>query len=290
MSNTTEITILSGKGGTGKTSITAALASIAKEKAIYADCDVDAADLHLILRPNNLEEYIYYGSWSCAIDSDKCYNCGACFARCQFNAIVKGHDDQYHINELKCEGCRLCERLCPANAITATQSTNNFWYKAETRFGKLIHAKMGPGEENSGKLVTQVRKTAREQVTNEKFILVDGPPGIGCSTIASVSNVDKVLVVFEPTISGVHDAKRLIELAESFKTKIYAVINKYDINQSLTQMIEKLLDKKNIPLIGCIPFDDCFNAASVAQQSIVEYKPDSQIAELFEKIWEALSQ
>jgi len=284
-----EITILSGKGGTGKTTISAALASIA-ENAVYCDNDVDASDLHLIFKPEVNEINSFASGWDVHIDNDKCSECQLCLQHCRFDAIHKNNQGALYINNFQCEGCRLCERICPNDAITSIKNNNNQWFISSSRFGDLVHAEMGAGEENSGKLVTQIRKKAKEiaQANNNDYVINDGPPGIGCATIASLSGTDKVLLVIEPTMSGFHDVIRLIELVDSFENKIYAIINKYDINEEITSEIEHYLNKKGIPLMACIPFDEMMVESMNAGQTIVEYKPESNVSQIITNIWEQL--
>jgi MinD superfamily P-loop ATPase len=270
-----ELTILSGKGGTGKTSITAALASLSSN-AVLCDSDVDASDLHLILQPKTIHKEVFEGNYIAQIDPDLCQNCGICIDECRFDAIHINAEDQYFINLLQCEGCRLCERLCPENAVKSEKSKNNFWMISETRYGKMVHAHMGAGEENSGKLVTQVRNKAREiaKKENKDLIINDGPPGIGCPVISSLSGTQMVLLVIEPSKSGLHDIKRLVQLVRDFKIPMKAIINKYDIHLEISSQIAKYLESEDIPLIGKIGFDTAFVEAMIAGKSIVEFCSD----------------
>ena len=281
-----EITILSGKGGAGKTSVAAALASVVKN-AVFCDNDVDAADLHLIFNPEIIETYTFDSGKKANINFEDCINCGLCSEYCRFDAIHLNDVGHYKVNHFQCEGCRLCERVCPTEAISMIENNNNFWYVSETRFGTLVHAKMGPGEENSGKLVTKIRHKAKEIATNTNaaFIINDGPPGIGCSAIASVTGTDLVLLVIEPTLSGLHDAARLVELAESFKIPVQAVINKFDINPEITGKAEKYLSEKNIPLAGKLSFEPKMVESMVEEKTIVEYAPNDNISREFYSIW-----
>jgi len=280
-----ELTILSGKGGTGKTSITAALASIASN-AVLCDNDVDAADLHLILHPDIKEEHSFSSGWKAIIDPGKCNQCGLCISHCRFDAI---HDtkNQLEVNPFQCEGCRLCERICPEQAIRSEQNKNNYWYVSDTRFGPMVHAKMGPGEENSGKLVSQVRKKAKEiaLITQKDFIINDGPPGIGCAAISSLTGTDLALVVIEPSKSSLHDADRLIKLIESFKIPACALINKYDLNLELSRNIEAYLKTKNIPLLTKIPFDKAMVQAMINGKTIIEHEPESKPSIEIKRLW-----
>ncbi|RZT95550.1 MinD superfamily P-loop ATPase [Ancylomarina subtilis] len=281
-----EMTILSGKGGTGKTSITAALSGLV-QSAVLCDNDVDAADLHLILHPDIIEEHAFASGWKAEIDTSKCKRCDICLSHCRFDAIHTNAAEKLVINPFQCEGCRLCERICPEQAIRSEQYTNNYWYVSNTRFGTLVHAKMGPGEENSGKLVTQVRKKAKEiALTNQKeWIINDGPPGIGCAAIASLTGTDLALIVIEPSKSSLHDADRLIKLIESFKIPVFALINKFDLNLELSQSIANYLKTKNIPLVAKIPFDKAMVHAMINKQTIVEYQPNSNISKEIKKLW-----
>ncbi len=284
-----EITVLSGKGGTGKTTITASLASLA-DNAVLCDNDVDASDLHLILDPSIKETHVFEGAWLAKIDESKCINCGICADACRYDAIDFSVETGYHINELKCEGCRLCERICPHEAIRSEQSLKNSWYLSETRFGTMIHANLAPGEENSGKLVSLIRQNARKtaDMHHNAFLINDGPPGIGCSTIASVTGADAVLLVIEPTLSGLHDVKRLNELVTSFNIPQFAVINKFDINPEVTREVIAYLKEKNIPLLGEIPFDPQVVKSMLSGKSIIEYEPNSRLASLLRDTWDRL--
>ncbi len=286
----TEITILSGKGGTGKTSITAALASIASN-AVFCDNDVDAADLHLILDPKIREEHVFYGAYVPSIDQSKCTQCGICADNCRFNAITLDKNGNYEIDPFKCEGCRLCERLCPEEAITSKKSDGNRWFVSDTRFGPMVHAHMGPGEENSGKLVTEVRRRARKiaEETGAELILNDGPPGIGCTAISSITGTGHVLIVTEPTIAGLHDAKRLVELVENFNIPISAIINKYDINSEVSDEVDQYFIGKNIPVLAKINFDVAFVKAMLEKKSLIEYNPTSETSEMIKKMWKTLT-
>jgi len=284
-----EITVISGKGGTGKTTLTAALAAAGSDM-VLCDGDVDAADLHLILNPEIRETHKFEGSWQAQINTDLCTHCGICSEYCRFDAIVINGDNRI-IDPFKCEGCRLCERICPSRAITSRRSLNNFWFVSDTRFGPMVHARMGPGEENSGKLVTRVRTRARELASTHHsgYILTDGPPGTGCPAIASITGADAVLVVIEPSKSSLHDAKRVFELAEGFNIPVYALINKHDIHPDTTREIEAFLKKKSIPLVGRIPFEKKFVEAMIEGKSIYEYDPGSEIATTLRGAWKSIS-
>jgi len=285
-----EITVLSGKGGTGKTSITAALAALAKD-VVICDSDVDAADLHLILKPKIKEQYNFESSWVATIHKENCTLCNVCVEVCRYDAIHEMKDGSLEINAFQCEGCRLCERVCPEKTISSSRNNNNYWYVSETRFGTLVHAKMGAGEENSGKLVTQVREAAKEiaKEKNIQTILNDGPPGIGCPVISALTATQTVLMVFEPSMSGFHDGKRLFELLDSFNPKVYALINKFDINSETSEEIEQWLNEKSIPLLAKIPFDKQMVEAMINEETIIEYKPESEISLLLKDVWKKLT-
>ncbi|MBC8488638.1 MAG: ATP-binding protein [Bacteroidetes bacterium] len=287
----TEITILSGKGGTGKTSITVALASLV-QNTVFSDCDVEAADMFLIFEPEISEEFTFESGAKAIIEQDKCNCCGKCYDVCRFDAIFYNEDGGLEINPLHCEGCRLCERICPVSAITMLHPENNKWFISESRFGPLIYARMGPGEENSGKLVTTIRKKAKEiaEASSADFIINDGPPGIGCPVISSLIGIDKALLVIEPTKPGLHDILRLIELIEKFKMSAFAIINKYDISETICLEVERKLKELNIPLIGKIPFDEMFTEAMVNRKSVVEYAPNSVASKVINQVWDKLKQ
>ncbi|WP_346858387.1 4Fe-4S binding protein [uncultured Draconibacterium sp.] len=281
-----EITILSGKGGAGKTTVAAAIASLAPN-AVFCDNDVDAADLHLIFKPKTKETHKFDSGSLAVINQETCTNCGLCEDSCRFDAIHKNQNDYSEVNPFQCEGCRLCERICPANAITITQNLNNSWYISETRFGTLVHAKMGPGEENSGKLVSRIREQAKEIATETKasYIINDGPPGIGCTAISSITGTDAVLLVIEPTVSGLHDAKRVVQLIQSFEIPVFAAINKYDINTEFTKTVEDYLLETGIPLAGKIPFSELMVESMIAEKTVIEFDRESNVSNTLRTIW-----
>jgi MinD superfamily P-loop ATPase len=279
-----QIVVISGKGGTGKTVITGAFATLAKNK-VMADCDVDAADLHLLLKPKIKERHEFKSGLVASIDKKICQQCGKCIAVCRFNAI----SDDFVVDPISCEGCAFCSHICPVGAIKMKENLAGEWFISETRFGPMVHAKLGVAEENSGKLVSLVRKQAKElaEKYNLKWIIIDGAPGIGCPVIASLSGVDCALVVTEPTLSGLHDAIRVIDVSKHFGTPIKLVINKYDLNIKMSEEIEKYCSSNGISLIGKISFDKSVVEAMVEGKTILEYK-DTKVKEDIIKIWEFL--
>jgi MinD superfamily P-loop ATPase len=276
-----QMAIVSGKGGTGKTTIAAAFASLAKNK-VMVDCDVDAADLHLLLHPRVLKQEKYYGGRSPRVDLDKCTQCGLCTEVCRFNAIENGVVDY-----VSCEGCGFCSHICPEDAITMEEAFSGDWFVSDTPYGPFVHARLGIGEENSGKLVTVVRKQAME-ITNEKhlgFILIDGPPGIGCPVTASLTGVNLILAITEPTLSGIHDLERILKLAEHFKIPSAVCINKFDINLENTDRIVAYCEKNGSRIIGKIPYEPKVVEALVNGKTVMEY-PCNEIQEIVQRMWE----
>ncbi len=249
-----ELLILSGKGGTGKTTVTGSFAHLATAK-IIVDCDVDAADLHLLLNPQTRERHRFISGKKASINAELCTGCGTCEELCQFDAITM--TDIAEVNMMNCEGCSVCAHFCPEEAIQLNDNHCGEWYISDTDYGTLVHSQLFAGEENSGKLVSFIKQQARELAESEsaKLLLVDGAPGIGCPVIASISGCDTVLAVTEPSLSGWHDLERILELAIHFKTTCHVCINKWDLNQELTELIEENCKKRNIKVLGRIPFD-----------------------------------
>ncbi|WP_031479156.1 ATP-binding protein [Maridesulfovibrio frigidus] len=279
-----QIVVISGKGGTGKTSIVSALSSIGPKKVI-ADCDVDAADLHLILKPTIIDEHDFISGERPSIDLDICTQCGMCVEHCKYGAI----SDEFKIMLEKCEGCGVCSFVCPVGAVSEEPRNCGKWFKSSTRFGTLIHAALGIGEENSGKLVTTVRTASADAGVEEEaeLVLVDGSPGIGCPVIASLTNADLAVFVAEPTITALHDLKRVYELTEHFKIPSTVIINKCGINSNQETEIKAFCQEKEISIAGELPYDLAFTKAQIAGLSVVEYDPEGLGAEM-EVIWKEL--
>jgi MinD superfamily P-loop ATPase len=278
-----QLAVLSGKGGTGKTTIAAAFASLAKSK-VLVDCDVDAADLHLLLHPRILKQEKYYGGRSPRVDLDKCTQCGLCTEVCRFQAIENGV-----VNYVSCEGCGFCSHICPESAIVMEEAFSGDWFLSDTPYGPFVHARLGIGEENSGKLVTVVRKQATE-IAKEKnltLILIDGPPGIGCPVTASMTGVDLVLAVTEPTLSGIHDLERILKLAEHFKILSMVCINKFDINLENTQQIASYCRNNGSRIIGRIPYEPKVIEALVNRKTVMEY-PCNGVEGIVQRMWEEI--
>jgi len=285
-----QIVVVSGKGGTGKTVITASFASLAKNK-VMVDCDVDAADLDLLLHPNIKETYKFTGKVA-KIDQDKCDRCGKCQETCRFEAINKINNN-FVIDSVSCEGCGVCVYVCPQRAVKMVENPSGRWFVSETKYGPLVHAKLGVAEENSGKLVSLVKQRAKSIAEDEKknLIIIDGPPGIGCPVIASLSGVDIALIVTEPTLSGIHDLERVLGVANHFGIKSLVCINKYDLNLENTQKIKSYCQDWGIEVAGEIPFDIAVTKALVMGKPIVEYSDGSvsrQIRNLWEKVLKVL--
>ncbi len=278
-----QILVISGKGGTGKTVLTASLAVLAGRQVVV-DCDVDAADLHLLLHPRIRERHEFRSGRTAKIDPELCQACGACFDACRFGAIVK--NVKFSIDPVSCEGCGLCSRLCPYRAIEMKENVCGEWFVSETKCGPLVHAKLGIAEENSGKLVSKIRQKALEIARQENvdYIIIDGPPGIGCPVLASLSGVDLAVIVTEPTLSGLHDARRVIEVARHFQITVNMIINKYDLNLEMTATIEKYCEDNQIILLGKIAFDKSIVQAMVHGRTIVDCQ-DGQTKEAVEGIF-----
>ncbi|MBU4311363.1 MAG: ATP-binding protein [Candidatus Omnitrophica bacterium] len=276
-----QIVVISGKGGTGKTITTGAFAALAKNK-VMADCDVDAADLHLLLSPDIKERHEFKSGKSAVIDKKLCVRCGKCISICRFDAI----SEDFVVDPVSCEGCAFCSHICPNGSIKMKENMAGEWFLSDTRFGPLVHAKLGIAEENSGKLVASVRKKAKELAEKNKadWVIIDGAPGIGCPVIASLSGIDCAIVVTEPTISGLHDADRVIRVARHFSVPVKLIINKYDLNPDMTMEIEKYCGDNNIQALGRIGFDKSIVDAMVNARTIIEHK-DSKAKEEIITIW-----
>jgi MinD superfamily P-loop ATPase len=287
-----ELVVISGKGGTGKTSIVAAFAALANKSAVLADCDVDAADLHLLLEPKVRHEDDFSGGKKAAIVSSKCTGCGKCEDVCRFDAVQHNgegdgtKDRTFTIDPISCEGCKVCVEFCPAGAIEFNDCINGKWFISDTRFGTMVHAKLGIAEENSGKLVTLIRKEAKRIAAEEKkrLVIIDGSPGIGCPVIASVTGANLVLIVTEPTLSGQHDLTRVAELAKGFGLPAVVCINKWDLNPHIAGQIAKESHARDIRLVGSIRYDDAFTKAQVLKSTVVEYTGGA-VAEEIKALW-----
>jgi MinD superfamily P-loop ATPase len=285
-----EIVVISGKGGTGKTSISASLAYIAGKEAVIADCDVDAADMHLLLNPNFSYVEDFYSGKMAYIDNMICTNCGECKSICRFDAI-QIINANHIINEIDCEGCSYCANICPVEAIEMKDNLTGEFYISKTRLeNTLVHAKLRIGAENSGKLVTKVRKEAKKiaEQTNTPFLIIDGTPGIGCPVIASITGADYVVIVTEPTVSGLHDMKRACKLVKDLGIKLGCIINKEDLNKQVSLEIKDFLKENNIELLTELPYDNVFTEAITQGNTVVECSLGSKIYDDLKKCWEKL--
>ncbi|MEN8141279.1 MAG: ATP-binding protein [Thermodesulfobacteriota bacterium] len=285
-----EILILSGKGGTGKTSVTGSLAALITDSKVLADCDVDAADLHLLLAPRVAEEHDFVSGVLPEVAGERCVQCGLCAEQCAYDAITMAGGGPL-IDPLSCEGCGVCGWFCPEEAITMQDTTCGVWLRSTSKYGPMLHAALHPGEENSGKLVSLVKREARElaEAQGADWLLTDGPPGIGCPVIASLSGADMVLAVTEPSASGLHDLERLLELAAHFKVKTSVCINKWDLNKELSQQIAERCQAQAIPVLARIPFAKVAVESVVQGVPLVEWSPDSPAAQAMGELWAKLS-
>ena len=279
-----ELVVLSGKGGTGKTSLVGCFSALVENK-VLVDCDVDAADLHILLEPSVQETHLFRSGSKPVIDSQICMGCDLCTEICRFSAI-----HEFTVDLLSCEGCGFCSEVCPAGAITMEERTCGEWYVSATRFGPLVHARLNIGEENSGKLVAMVRQAAHELAGREGLDLVisDGPPGTGCPVISSVSGADLALLVTEPTLAGFHDLERVIGVCRHFGVPIAVCLNKYDINEENSRHIEDYCAAEGIPVAGCLPFDVAFTDAMSSGQSLIEYERNGTVHAV-EDLWSNVS-
>lgn len=286
-----QIVVISGKGGSGKTVISGALSAVIPHKVIV-DADVDASNLYLILNPQNQENHEFSSGKKAVIDDKKCNQDGYCVQFCRFDAICldKENTNTYYINQILCEGCGFCARICPAKAISMQPSLTGEWYHAQTQYGEMVYAKLGIAEENSGKLVSLVKREAVKlaEKNNCDWLLIDGPPGIGCPVIATLSGADIALVIIEASISGLHDAMRVIEVAQHFHLQVFAVINKYDLNLSTTEKIIAYCDENNIPILGKIKYNPTIVTSLVMGKNIMEISQPElhEVQETILAIWQ----
>jgi MinD superfamily P-loop ATPase len=278
-----ELVIISGKGGTGKTSLAGAFAALA-EKGKLADCDVDAPDLHLLLDPEVVESGPFVGGVTARIDQEKCTACGACFRECRFEAI-NGTEDGYEIDPVACEGCGVCGLVCKFGAIDLKEAVNGQWFVSRTRFGPMAHAELGMAEENSGRLVTIVRQKAAELSGNGEVTVVDGAPGTGCPVIASISGSKYALVVTEPTVAGLHDMIRVLDVTTYFGVPSGIVINKCDLNENMANMIETKGRTYGAEILGKIPYDSVVTEAQMRALTVIEHEPDCDVSRRIQEIW-----
>ncbi len=285
-----EIVVISGKGGTGKTSITASFAILGGNEIIVADCDVDAADMHLLMEPNFGKAIDFYSGELAFIDPEACISCGKCQDICRFDAIFI-EDSKYKVDPLGCEGCDYCARICPVQAITNSEQNVGKWFLSDIRTGtSMVHARLGIGAENSGKLVARVKKEAKllAEEQNKRLVLVDGSPGLGCPVVSSLSGASFIVLVTEPTVSGIHDLKRVYELVKKFGIKAGCIINKSDLNKNVSDAIKNFLAEEDIVLLAEIPYNEQFTMAMTNGKTIVEW--DEEISKLISESWEKIKE
>jgi len=279
-----EIVVLSGKGGTGKTVVLASFAALAPGN-VLCDCDVDAANLHLLLRPTFREGHEFWARPVAAIDQEACTRCGLCLDVCRFDAI-----HEFEVDSLSCEGCGFCLQVCPAGAVTLRDTLGGHWYVSDTRYGPLVHAGMNPGQENSGKLVAVVRQKAKAVAKEEgrRYILSDGPPGIGCPVISSLSGASLALIVTEPSLSAIHDLERVLAVCRHFGVAAAVCINKYDLDEENSQRIEHYCCRAAVEVAGRIPFDTRVSQAVAEGVPVVEFG-DGVVSQRIEDLWKAVA-
>ncbi len=280
-----EIVIVSGKGGTGKTTLAINLASIVEEKLIM-DCDVDAPNMYIVLKPEIVKKEDFFGGFRYVIDENLCTGCGECYDLCNFDAIQK-RGEKFKIKETDCDYCGVCHYFCKFNAISKERRLSGYFYISKTKYGDFVHADLIPGEENSGRLVSKIREIGRENFYNKKYFIIDGPPGIGCSVISSITGTDIVVIVAEPTKSSLHDLKRIWQLSSHFRIKSTVVINRFDINLSLTRAIENFCKEKDIKVSGKIPYSNEVVNSLKELKTLEEY--GSPLIKKFKEVWYNIS-
>lgn len=288
-----ELVVISGKGGTGKTSIVASFAVLAK-RAVLADCDVDAADLHLILEPTIVKREEFSGGSRAQINSDRCGACGKCQSICRFDAVSFDGpsngivEKTFRIDPIACDGCGVCAYFCPQKAIEFAPAVNGEWFISDSRCGPMVHARLGVAEENSGKLVSLVRMEARKIAANQglDLVLLDGAPGISCPVIASLTGASLVLVVTEPTLSGEHDLERVLSLTRHFGIPTVVCVNKWDLNPSMTEEIEHKTRNGNSEVVGRVRYDQCVTTAQIHAMTAVEY--ECEAGKEIQSLWDNL--
>jgi len=287
-----ELVVISGKGGTGKTSVTASLAALAR-RSVICDCDVDAADLHLVLTPRIKEEHEFISGHEAVIRQKDCIGCGICLDVCRFNAIQSKQTFQgellFSVDPVACEGCKVCVVMCPEQAIDFPDCHCGKWFISDTRMGPMVHARLGVAAENSGKLVSTVRREAKVLAEKENYglIIVDGPPGIGCPVIASVTGSSQVLVITEPTVAGEHDLERVLGLTRHFQIPAVVCVNKWDINPEMTLRIEEKAEHLGARIAGRIRYDSTVTRAQIQKKAVVEI--DAPSADDIRQLWNNLS-
>jgi len=286
-----QLVILSGKGGTGKTTVAAALAHLAARESsvVLADADVDAANLELVLAPTRLEEHDFFSGQVAVIDADTCTACGRCAEVCRFDAVVPG-DVAYRVTPIDCEGCASCYYQCPAEAIQMVEPRVGQWFRSDTRFGPLFHAHLFAGQENSGKLVTLVKQQGRLLAldTSAELLIVDGPPGIGCPVISASAGADLALLVVEPTVAGAHDLERILGTTNHFGVPALVCVNKADINPTRVTEIAAYCRQQGISMVKAVPYDTVVSKAMVQGQPVTAYEPEGAVARALEGVWEQI--
>jgi MinD superfamily P-loop ATPase len=280
-----ELVVVSGKGGTGKTSLTAAFAFLAGEN-VLCDGDVDAADLHLLLKPEVRMRTDFMGGGKAVVDPGLCTRCGLCRDLCRFAAVDAG----FLVDSIACEGCGVCVDLCPAQAIEFPIQKCGEWFISDTRVGPMVHARLGIAEENSGKLVSCIRQGAKKLAEERGFelIITDGPPGIGCPVIAAIGGATALALIVEPTVSGLHDMTRLADLAVHFRAPCLLCVNKFDLNIEMTEKLEEVARQRKMTVVGRVPFDPLFTRAMIDGQTVIEYQQDAATARAVQEVWEAI--